>query len=106
MLERVLARASSPVAAILDKALVIGGHAITVQDGTQLLSARGQNLKAVAAAADFMRQQRVGDTVTYAVNRNINYTNACTLRCGFCAFSRTGECQRLCSTGVVQISYR
>ena len=40
-------------------------------------------------AADFLRWQTVGDDVTYVVNRNINFTNVCVKRCGFCAFSRT-----------------
>ncbi|MFQ5517212.1 MAG: 5-amino-6-(D-ribitylamino)uracil--L-tyrosine 4-hydroxyphenyl transferase CofH, partial [Acidimicrobiia bacterium] len=43
---------------------------------------------AVAYAADRLREAKVGDTVTYVVNRNINYTNQCYFRCGFCAFSK------------------
>ena len=39
-------------------------------------------------AADELRAQAVGDTVTYVVNRNINYTNICLYHCGFCAFSK------------------
>ena len=39
-------------------------------------------------AADRLRAQTVGDTVTYVVNRNINYTNICLYHCGFCAFSK------------------
>ena len=38
--------------------------------------------------ADDLRRQAVGDTVTYVVNRNINYTNVCTFRCTFCGFSK------------------
>ena len=38
--------------------------------------------------ADILRKRRVGDTVTYVVNRNINFTNVCIKQCGFCAFSR------------------
>src|SRR5207253_7131060 len=38
--------------------------------------------------ADELRRQQVGDVVTYVVNRNINFTNVCVKRCGFCAFSR------------------
>ena len=36
--------------------------------------------------ADTMRKRLKGDVVTYGVNRNINYTNVCTYKCGFCAF--------------------
>jgi FO synthase len=42
----------------------------------------------VVAAADQLRQESVGDTVTYVINRNINYTNICLYHCGFCAFSK------------------
>mmetsp|Transcript_38163 Transcript_38163/g.61787 ORF Transcript_38163/g.61787 Transcript_38163/m.61787 type:complete len:384 (-) Transcript_38163:406-1557(-) len=38
--------------------------------------------------ADELRRRKVGDVVTYVVNRNINFTNVCVKRCGFCAFSR------------------
>ncbi len=40
------------------------------------------------ASADQLRQQQVGDTVTYVINRNINFTNICEQHCGFCAFRR------------------
>ncbi len=53
-----------------------------------LLSARGDDVDAIAWAADQLRSRRVGDIVTYVVNRNINYTNMCYFRCGFCAFSK------------------
>ena len=55
---------------------------------TQLFTARGRDLAAVIAAADDLRRQIVGDTVSYVVTRNINYTNVCYFRCGFCAFSK------------------
>jgi FO synthase len=53
-----------------------------------LFSARGAEYEAVCAAADALRRATAGDTVTYIVNRNINYTNVCTYKCGFCAFSK------------------
>ena len=40
------------------------------------------------SAADELRQRRVGDRVGYVINRNVNFTNVCVKRCGFCAFSR------------------
>eukprot|EP00434_Breviolum_minutum_P023225 symbB.v1.2.020483.t1/scaffold1729.1/size181395/20 len=49
-----------------------------------------QDLLTLAQAADEMRTRTVGQVVTYVVNRNINFTNVCVKRCGFCAFSRTG----------------
>ncbi|WP_299042493.1 7,8-didemethyl-8-hydroxy-5-deazariboflavin synthase subunit CofH [uncultured Thermosynechococcus sp.] len=45
-------------------------------------------LRALQTASDRLRQQQVGDTVTYVVNRNINFTNICEQHCGFCAFRR------------------
>lgn len=54
----------------------------------QLFRARGDQVDAVAHVADELRRQSVGDVVTYVVNRNINYTNLCYFRCGFCAFSK------------------
>jgi FO synthase len=55
---------------------------------TALFSARGRDLARVLAAADALRREVSGDTVTYVVTRNINYTNVCYFRCGFCAFSK------------------
>ncbi|GAX85427.1 hypothetical protein CEUSTIGMA_g12843.t1 [Chlamydomonas eustigma] len=53
-----------------------------------LLRCRGADMDAVCAAADNVRRMLAGDVVTYVVNRNINYTNVCTLKCQFCAFSK------------------
>ncbi len=54
----------------------------------RLFSARGEELHRVFAAADALRREVNGDTVTYVVTRNVNYTNVCYFRCGFCAFSK------------------
>ncbi|MBM5801516.1 MAG: CofH family radical SAM protein [Cyanobacteria bacterium K_DeepCast_35m_m2_023] len=51
-------------------------------------SADSDGLEALRAAADQRRQQLVGDTVTYVVNRNINVSNHCVKHCSFCAFRR------------------
>ena len=53
-----------------------------------LFAARDADQAHVMAAADRLRQAVAGDTVRYVVNRNINYTNICTYRCTFCAFSK------------------
>lgn len=53
-----------------------------------LFRAGGAQVDAIANVADKLRRRAVGDTVTYVVNRNINYTNLCYFRCGFCAFSK------------------
>jgi FO synthase len=54
----------------------------------RLFGARGEELHRVLAAADRLRREVNGDTVTYVVTRNIQYTNVCYFRCGFCAFSK------------------
>ena len=53
-----------------------------------LFAARGPEVAAIAAAADELRRQVVGDEVTWVANRNINYTNICTFKCKFCGFSK------------------
>jgi FO synthase len=54
----------------------------------RLFRARGSERDRVFAAADRLRREVNGDTVTYVVTRNIQYTNVCYFRCGFCAFSK------------------
>ena len=54
----------------------------------RLFSARGEELQRVLAAADRLRRETNGNEVTYVVTRNVNYTNVCYFRCGFCAFSK------------------
>ncbi|MES2184021.1 MAG: 5-amino-6-(D-ribitylamino)uracil--L-tyrosine 4-hydroxyphenyl transferase CofH [Pseudomonadota bacterium] len=54
-----------------------------------LFRARGAEEAAVLARADALRRASCGDSVSYVVNRNINYTNLCTYRCTFCAFSKS-----------------
>ncbi|HZB32130.1 MAG TPA: bifunctional FO biosynthesis protein CofGH [Streptosporangiaceae bacterium] len=53
-----------------------------------LLAADGPDLDAVAAFADDLRKDAVGDAVTYVVTRNINFTNVCYTGCRFCAFAQ------------------
>jgi len=71
---------------------VLGGVLLGQEPGEEelaaLFSARGPEVVAVAEVADDLRRQIVGDTVTWVSNRNINYTNVCTFKCRFCAFSK------------------
>jgi len=80
------ARAGGAVGEVL--AGVRLGQEPGVDELVTLFSARGPEVTAVAALADELRQQTVGDTVTYVRNRNINYTNVCTFKCRFCGFSK------------------
>ena len=61
---------------------------ITVREATTLYEAKGLDFHLVGMVADELRKRRVGDIVTFVVNRNINFTNVCIKQCGFCAFSR------------------
>ncbi len=64
------------------------GGALCESEIAALFHARGDDYHAVCALADELRGKANGQTVTYAVNRNINYTNICTYGCRFCAFSK------------------
>ena len=73
-------------AGILDKALA--GEDISVDEAVILFDTTCAEFAALGMVADELRRRTVGDLVTYVVNRNINFTNVCIKRCGFCAFSR------------------
>jgi FO synthase len=79
-------RAGGPVAEVL--AGVGMGQELGEDQLVTLFSARGAEVRAVAELADDLRRETVGDVVTFVANRNINYTNICTFKCRFCAFSK------------------
>ena len=85
-LEGVIGAIKPETAAVLDRAL--SGKDITSEEAVVLFETEGQEYNAMVMAADELRRRTVGDVVTYVVNRNINFTNVCIKRCGFCAFSR------------------
>jgi FO synthase len=68
--------------------LELTGDELGEDEITRLLEARGGELQGVLASADRLRREVCGDEVTYVVTRNIQYTNVCYFRCGFCAFSK------------------
>lgn len=74
------------LSAILDRARE--ARRLDEADVIHLFAARGDDLRRVTAAADDLRRLKSGDTITYVVNRNINYTNVCYFKCQFCAFSK------------------
>lgn len=78
--------ADSAVAEVL--AGVRAGQQVDEDAIVTLFSARGPEVAAVAALADELRAEAVGDVVTWVHNRNINYTNVCTFKCRFCGFSK------------------
>lgn len=69
-------------------AKAMSGKRLAETEITKLFQLRGADVDTVCFAADLLRQKECGDVVRYVVNRNINYTNVCTYRCGFCAFSK------------------
>jgi FO synthase len=64
------------------------GERLSETEIVRLFAARGPEVEEICAAADALRAKTNGDTVTYVVNRNINYTNVCSYACSFCAFSK------------------
>ena len=80
------AAASGAVREVLDGVLL--GQQVDEDEIVTLFSARGPEVGAVAEVADALRSVAVGDEVTWVSNRNINYTNVCTFKCRFCAFSK------------------
>jgi FO synthase len=68
--------------------LELTGDGLGPEEVVRLFSARGGERERVLAAADRLRQEVCGDEVTYVVTRNIQYTNVCYFKCGFCAFSK------------------
>ncbi|MFB3119148.1 MAG: 5-amino-6-(D-ribitylamino)uracil--L-tyrosine 4-hydroxyphenyl transferase CofH [Stenotrophomonas maltophilia] len=81
-----LGQLNTEVARALDRALE--GKDISVDEALVLFDTAGLEFSALQMVADDLRRRTVGDVVTYVVNRNINFTNVCIKRCGFCAFSR------------------
>ena len=77
---------STDVRAIIDKA--VAGEDLAETEVVRLFQARGDDFAAVTQAANALRESVNGDTVSYVVNRNINYTNICYFKCQFCAFSK------------------
>jgi len=75
-----------PIGKLVERACQ--GAGLTEADIVSLFSARGEDFDRVVGAADALRARVVGDVVSYAVNRNINYTNICFHKCRFCAFSK------------------
>ncbi len=84
------AQNSHTVTDILEKAEL--GKDISLEEGISLIQQRDPQVRLeIAQTADRLRQQQVGDTVTYVINRNINFTNICEQHCSFCAFRRDAD---------------
>jgi FO synthase len=77
---------STDISAIIGRAQ--SGERLAESEIVRMFRARGDDFQAIIAGADELRQRVNGNTVTFAVNRNINYTNLCYFHCKFCAFSK------------------
>lgn len=77
---------STTVRRILES--VLAGQELDEADAIILFSTEGAELDALTACADHLRYASVGDTVTFVINRNINYTNVCYMGCRFCSFAK------------------
>ena len=94
---RVLRPSTLPVdpaiAAIVARAM--DGDLLDEADIATLFTAREADMDHVCESADALRAREMGDTITYVVNRNINYTNICVYKCSFCAFSKGDKAEQL-----------
>lgn len=79
---------SSKTEKILTKSL---DEPISAEDANYLINIKGSDLYPLLATADYLRQEIAGDNVTFINNCNINFTNICTVRCGFCAFGKDAD---------------
>ena len=69
----------------------LAGHRLTEEEAVRLLATRGRDVWDIAAAADELRERKVGDAVTYVRNQNVHVTNICKNLCGFCGFGRRAD---------------
>jgi FO synthase len=105
---RVEAPARGAIRPEVSAALAKAQRGVVLDDDEALLlfETTGVELEALAAAADEVRAERVGDEVTYVVNRNINFTNVCYTGCRFCAFAQRRDDADAYTLGLEQVADR
>ena len=86
ILESMLKEIDPVVSDILNQSL--DSKNISIKQAIELFHTKGTEMIMTTMVADRLRRTKVGDEVTYVINRNINFTNVCIKRCGFCAYSR------------------
>ncbi len=84
--DRILKELDPVISGIINKS--IEGNDISESETIELFNSRGLELNMIVTVANYLCKRKNGDLVTYVINRNINFTNVCIKRCGFCAFSR------------------
>jgi FO synthase len=90
------ATVSSDVKSIVEKCL--NQADLSISEISRLFTSRGNDFAYVAQQANLLRQKICGDTVSFVINRNINYTNVCYFKCQFCAFSKGKQSENLRGT--------
>ena len=86
---QLLPNTTPEVAAVLERAMA--GHELSRDEGLVLATLPSEDVDTLAAVADHLRREIVGDMITYVVNRNINFTNVCFIGCAFCSFSTSAR---------------
>jgi FO synthase subunit 2 len=86
MLESILRDIDPVISDILNQSL--DSKNISIKQAIELFQTTGSEMIMTAMVADNLRRKAIGDNVTFVINRNINFTNVCIKRCGFCAYSR------------------
>ena len=86
ILESMLRNIDPVVAETLNQAL--DAKDISIKQAVELFLTNGTEMIMTTLVADILRKNKIGDKVTFVINRNINFTNVCIKRCGFCAYSR------------------
>jgi len=81
-------RRLSAVTVLLQRCQASGSDKLSVTEIARLFAARGDDFAAVCQSADHLRAEVNGNAVSFVSNRNINYTNICSFKCKFCAFSK------------------
>ena len=84
--QQALSQATPATAYLLEAGLE--GRELDFAAGMTLATVKGSDLLALVKVANEMRRRKNGETITYVVNRNLNFTNICIVGCGFCGFSR------------------
>ena len=103
-LSETLAECASRVRDVLES--VLEGRELSFEPGLRLATAAGADLEALVSVADYLRSETVGQTVTYVVNRNINFTNVCFVGCSFCGFGRGAQASDAYSLSLEEVVRR
>ena len=89
-MEKLLDEIDPEIGSIL-KGSIAGKRELSTQDAIKLFQTTGFEFQSLLFVADFIRKKIRDAIVTFVINRNINFTNICTARCQFCAFSVTAS---------------